>query len=301
VVEPFIIDTVVLASLYALMSIGLTLTYMTTKVPNFAHGSFITIGAYIAFSLNTFMRVTPYTSSLLSFVVGGASAVAMYRLVLKPMSKRGASTVTLMIATLAIDIFFVGIFGMYSDYLIRSLAVRNSKLFTLISSDFDIAGIRGSLMAAPLILAAVAIVLHVALTRTKFGTAMRAVVENPNLAGVVGINVNRIYFASWFIAGGLAGAAGSIMTVRFSGSPDVGSQLIVVIFASSVVGGFASVYGAILGGIVIGGSQILLTVYASDLLGSWVSAYAFGVPLMMMILTLLLAPNGITSVKWRRG
>ncbi len=300
-VEAFVIDAVVLASLYALMSIGLTLTYMTTKVPNFAHGTFITVGAYVALSLDTFEKLNPYSAALLSFLLGGAAAVVMYRLVLKPMSKRGASTVTLMIATLAIDILFVGIFGIYSDYLTRVLAVHNSKLFTLISSDFTLAGARGVVLVAPLLLLFVAVVIHLALSRTKFGVAMRAVVENPSLAGVLGINVNLIYLASWFIAGGLAGAAGSIMMVRFPGSPDVGSRLIVIIFACSVVGGFASIYGAILGGMIIGGSQILVTVYASDLLGQWVTAYAYGVPLIIMILTLLLVPRGITSLHWRRG
>ena len=78
-------DALVYGSLYSMMSIGLTLTYMTTKVPNFAQGSFVTVGVYLAFSLYHFEGMTPYYSVPISFVTGGIVAVLMYVLVLKPL------------------------------------------------------------------------------------------------------------------------------------------------------------------------------------------------------------------------
>lgn len=293
-------DALVYACLFALMSMGLTLIYMTTKVPNFAHGSFVTVGVYLAFTLYHFDNIIPYYSVPFSFLLVGGIAVAMYRFILKPLSAKGSSLVSLMIATLAVDIAFTGIFGIYSDILSNNYKVFNSKFFVIANSDITVFGLRGLIVIAPVCLALVTIVLWLSLTRTKFGIAMRGAVENPNLAGVLGINIERVNLASWFIAGGLGGLAGSLMVLWLPGNPHVGSDLIVAIFASSILGGLFSIYGAVMGGIMVGGLTVLLTVYGSRLLGSWVSAWEEGIPMIIMALTLLILPRGITSVNLKR-
>jgi branched-chain amino acid transport system permease protein len=293
-------DAIVYASLFALMSMGLTITYMTTKVPNFAHGSLVTIGVYLAFTLYHFDNLLPYYSIPASFLLVGASAVAMYLLVLKPLSSRGSSLVSIMIATLAVDIAFIGIFGIFSDILSNEYKVFNSKFFLLADTDVTIIGLRGLVVMAPICLALVTAVLWLALTKTKFGIAMRAAVENPNLAGVLGINIERVYLVSWFVAGGLAGLAGSLMVLWLPGNPHIGSDFIVAIFAASILGGLFSVYGAVIGGVMVGGLTVLITVYASDLLGSWVSAWQVAMPMLIMAVSLLIVPQGITSLNWKR-
>jgi branched-chain amino acid transport system permease protein len=293
-------DAIVYASLFALMSMGLTLTYMTTKVPNFAHGSLVTVGVYLAFTLYHFDNLLPYYSIPMSFLLVGACAVAMYILVLKPLSRRGSSLVSIMIATLAVDIAFVGIFGIFSDLLSNEYKVFNSKFFILANTDITIIGLRGLVVIAPICLALVTAILWLSLTRTKFGIAMRAAVENPNLAGVLGINIERVYLVSWFVAGGLAGVAGSLMVLWLPGNPHIGSDFIVAIFAASILGGLFSVYGAVIGGVMVGGLTVLITVYASDLLGSWVSAWQVAMPMLIMAVSLLIVPQGITSLNWKR-
>jgi len=262
-------DAIVYGSLYAMMSIGLTLTYMTTKVPNFAQGSFVTVGVYLAFSLYHFEGLTPYYSVPASFVIGGMVAVLMYLFVLKPLAARGASLVSVMIATLAVDIAFIGIFGIYSDLLSNIYQVYDSKYFLISSADFYFLNIRGLTLVAPLSLAIITISLWILLTRTRFGIAMRAAVENPNLAGVLG-------------------------------SPHIGSDFIVGIFAASILGGLTSVYGAVIGGLIVGCGEILLTVYGSRLFGSWVTQWQPGIPMLILAVTLLFVPQGITSVKVTR-
>lgn len=293
-------DAIVYACLFALMSMGLTLIYMTTKVPNFAHGSFLTVGAYLAFTLYHFDKIIPYYSIPFAFLFVGGISVALYRLILKPLAAKGSSLISLMIATLAVDIAFTGIFGIYSDILANNYKVFNSKFFVIANSDITLFGLRGLVVIAPVLLALITIALWLALTRTKFGIAMRGAVENPGLAGVLGINIELVYLASWFIAGGLGGLAGSLMVLWLPGNPHVGSDLIVAIFASSILGGLYSVYGAVMGGIVVGGLTVLMTVYGSELLGSWVSAWEVGIPMVIMALTLLVLPRGITSVNLKR-
>ncbi len=282
------------------MSVGLTLTYLTTKVPNFAHGTFVTLGAYTCFSLLRIYHVGPYMSVPLSFVVGGAVAVTMYEVVLRPLSRRGASIISLMIATLAVDIVFIGIIGIYSDYLSSALRIPDAKLFFALSSaDFTFQGVDGVVFVAPIALAAITLGLYLVLTRTSFGIAMRATVENPNLARTIGVNTEVIYTVSWFAAGGLAALAGNFYVLWQPGEHDVGSQLLIAMFAGSILGGLKNIYGAVAGGLMVAEGEILITTFGARYLGSWVTAYESGIPLLIMVVTLLVFPGGITSVNWK--
>lgn len=279
------------------MATGLTLTYITTKVPNFAYGSFVTIGLYTTYTLNRLVTLTPYMSAPFAFVTGGLSSIAMYLGILRPLARRGSSLVSLMIATLAIDIGFIGIFGIYADYLRYSLNLTDSNNFYQILADFSLLGEQGLLYIAPASLALITLGLFLLLTRTKFGVAMRASVENPSLARVLGIDVEKVYTFSWFLAGGFAAMSGSYYTL-YAGPTGVatGSGLIVEIFAASILGGLSSIYGATIGGVIIGVGENLLTGEGIALLGPWVLDYQKGIPLLMMIMTLLVLPRGLASL-----
>ncbi len=298
---PFEISAVVYASIFALMSIGLTMTYLTTKVPNFAHGSFVMVGVYVSFSLFRIDHVNPYLSVPASFLLGGIVATIMYEGILRPLAKRGASLVSLMIATLAVDIAFIGIFGIYSDILFFRFSINDAKSFVPINADFALLGLNGLFFVAPITLALLTLALHFLLTRTKFGVSMRASVENPTLARIVGIDVEQVYTVSWFLSGGLAALAGTYYSLWLSGGVDTGSAVIVAIFAASILGGLSSIYGAVLGGIIIGGSEVVVTTLGSEYLGgNLVLPYEKGIPLIIMVIMLLILPQGLTSLNGRR-
>jgi branched-chain amino acid transport system permease protein len=298
---PYAVSAVIYGSLFALMSLGLTLTYLTTRVPNFAHGAFVTLGSYTCFTLLRLDHLGPYTSLPVSFVAGGVVASAMYLAVLRPLARRGAPIISLMIATLAVDIITIGLFGIYTDYLTSAFKVPDAKLFfALTSADFTFGGIDGVVYVAPVALAAITVVLYLVLTRTNFGIAMRATVENPNLAKVIGVNTEVVYVVSWFAAGGLAAVAGNFYVLWQPGEPDVGSQLLVAMFAGSILGGLKSIYGAVVGGLLVGAGEILVTTFGAEYVGSWVTAYESGIPLLIMVVALLVFPGGLTSLNWRR-
>jgi len=283
------------------MSVSLTLTYITTKVPNFAQGALVTAGLYTGFALFSINKINPYESLPVSFLVGGTIAIGIYLLVLRPLSRRGATIISLMIATLAVDIIFVGIFGIYSDYLYQVKEVYDAKLFyALTGADFTLFGVNGVAYAAPTALALTTVILYLVLTRTRFGLAMRATVENSNLAKVIGINTEVVYVTSWFIAGGVAAIAGVFYSFWLGGEPDIGSILLISMFAGSILGGLKSIYGAVFGGLVVGGSEIVVTTLGAQYVGSWVTAYEPGIPLLVMVITLLVLPGGMTSLDWRR-
>jgi len=297
--DPIFSDAIIFASLLALLSIGLTLTYLTTRVPNFAHASFATIGVYIALVATRVWESTPYIAIPIAFVISGIVAVALYTFILKPLIRKGASQAIQMVATLAFDLVVIAILNIFADYIINTYQVT-SREFTLRSYDGEFMGLPLIVFAAPITIAILAITLHIMLRKTKFGIAMRAATENSDLSGIVGINVKLIFRISWLLGGGIAGIAGALMSLWFQGDPNLGPQLIPSVFAASIVGGFFSIYGAIAGGVLVGLTEVLGTRFLAGEFGSWLIAYRPLIPLVFIVVTLLLAPRGLAGINWSR-
>jgi len=297
--DPIFSDAIIFASLLALLSIGLTLTYLTTRVPNFAHASFATIGVYIALVSTRVWESTPYIAIPIAFVISGLVALALYTFILKPLIRKGASQAIQMVATLAFDLVVIAMLNIFADYIVNTYQVT-SREFTLRSYDVEFMGLPLIVFAAPITIAILAITLHIVLRKTKFGIAMRAVTENSDLSGIVGINVKLIFRISWLLGGGIAGIAGALMSLWFQGDPNLGPQLIPSVFAASIVGGFFSIYGAIAGGILVGLTEVLGTRFLAGEFGSWLIAYRPLIPLVFIVVTLLLAPRGLAGINWSR-
>ncbi|RJS87346.1 branched-chain amino acid ABC transporter permease [Candidatus Bathyarchaeota archaeon] len=289
----------IFSSLLTLLSIGLTLTYLTTKVPNFAHGTFAAVGAYIMLTTVKLWHANPYQSLLLAPIICGLIALAQYLIVFRQLIRRGATIVALMITTLAMEFILLAIINIYADYLSRVFKIR-SRYFLFSSYDIRIAGQRGLLIIAPILAATTVISLYLILTKTRFGVAMRAAIEDSSLASVIGINVNMVYSVAWFIAGALGGLSGALLPLWFPGNPDMGSRIIVSVFAASTVGGIYSIYGAVLGGFLIGLAEVLGTSSLAIMLGPWVIPYRPLIPLIAIVVTLLLAPSGLAGVNWQK-
>ena len=297
--DPIFSDAIIFASLLALLSIGLTLTYLTTRVPNFAHASFATIGVYTALVTTRVWDSTPYIAIPIAFVISGVVAVALYTFILKPLIRKGASQAIQMVATLAFDLIVIALLNIFADYIVKTYQVT-SREFTLRSYDVEFMGLPLIVFAAPITIAVLAITLHIVLKKTKFGIAMRAATENSDLSGIVGINVKLIFGVAWLLGGGIAGIAGALMSLWFQGDPSLGPQLIPSVFAASIVGGFFSIYGAIAGGLLVGLTEVLGTRFLAGEFGSWLIAYRPLIPLVFIVVTLLLAPRGLAGINWSR-
>ena len=298
-IDPIFSDAIIFASLLALLSIGLTLTYLTTRVPNFAHASFATIGIYIALIASRVWDTSPYIAIPIAFVISGIVAVALYTFILKPLIRKGASQAIQMVATLAFDLVLIALLNITADYIVKTYQVT-SREFSLRSYDAEFMGLPMIVFAAPIAIAILAITLHIMLRKTKFGIAMRAATANTDLAGIVGINVKLIYGVSWLLGGGIAGIAGALMSLWFQGDPNLGPLLIPSVFAASIAGGFLSIYGAIAGGLLVGLTEVLGTRFLAGEFGAWLIAYRPLIPLVFIVATLLLAPRGLAGINWSK-
>jgi len=293
--DPLVKDALLYGNLLSLMSLGLTLTYITTKVPNFSHGSFVSIGSYVALAIAGVLRVNPYLSLPVAFLLGGVAASGVYLFAIRPLTKRGASLVHLMMATLAAEAVFGGIVNAFAD-LVQETFMVFSRAFSLRNLDFSLMGMQGVLIVSYPLCVFLFGALFLLLTKTKFGVAMRATVENPSLASVLGVNTELVYAVSWFVSGGLASVSGALLPFWIQTSPGTGTMYLLSIFCASVLGGLGSLSGAILGGLALGMGEILITGYLASAVGYWVIPYRPVIPLVTMCLILLLVPEGVTGL-----
>ncbi len=287
------------SNLLVLLAVGLTLAYITTAVPNFAQGSFAVVGSYTALTIYRLFNLHPYVSLPIAFLAGGIVGLASYVLVLKPLIKRGASVVTLMIATLALDLILLGLRGIYAGYL-GKLTGSSCEMFMFTYLDFPILGVPGILVISTLVIVLTFSALFTLLYKTKFGIALRASMENPDLAEVMGVNVEYTRMFAWFLAGALAAMAGCLLPFKQEIVPSTAEIIIVSIFAASIVGGLNNIYGALIGGYIVGMSESLFTYYLSTIFGAGILVYGKVVALAIIIVTLLVAPQGIISVDWKK-
>jgi branched-chain amino acid transport system permease protein len=290
---------IIYSNLLVLLAIGLTMTYITTAVPNFAQGSFAVFGSYIAITLLRLLGVHPYLSIPVAFVLGGGLGVVIYTGVLRPLINRGAQIVILMIATLAVDLILLGLIGAYSDYL-GMITKKSAKKFIFTPYDFPVLNLTGIFFVSILVIVLILFGLYLLLYKTKFGVAMRASMENPSLAEIMGVNVENTRLASWILSGALAAVAGVLLPFRQEIVPMTGGIIIVSIFASSIVGGLGSIFGALLGGYIVGISESFVTFQLSGIFGPGILVYSRVISLVVLVITLILAPKGLVSIKWRR-
>jgi len=286
------------ANLLTLLALGLTLTYITTGVPNFAQGSFAVFGSYISLTLFYLFRIHPYISLPFVFLLGSLLGLVTYLLILKPLIEKGASVVVLMIATLAWDLILLGLIGAYSEWL-AEITQKPCTKFIFTYLDFNIFGIPAILIVSSLAILIILVALLILLYKTKFGIALRASMENPELAEIMGVNVEYTRLFSWLLSGSLAAVAGCLLPFKQEIFPATGSAIIVSIFAASIVGGLSNIYGALLGGYIVGLSESLVTYYLSIIFGTGVLVYSKVVSLIILIATLLLAPKGLVGIRWR--
>jgi len=277
--------------LLGLASIGLSLVFGTTALPNFAHGEMVTFGAIMALMLVSFG--VPFWLAIPGAVLlGGASGWAMDSGLWKPLRDRRMGIVQLMIVSIGLSLsvrymfqFFIGGDTAQLPY---SSGTGEIQLFRTVSLGIvDLISMGISLI--------VIIIFAWWLTNTKIGKATRAVSDNAALASASGIDVDKVIRVVWIAASGLAALAGVMWAYFRPGIRwDMGTQILLFIFAAGVLGGLGTAFGALVGAIIVG---VLIETSAlfipSDL--KYVGA------LVVMIVILMFRPQGILGRKERIG
>jgi branched-chain amino acid transport system permease protein len=277
------INGLVLGSLYVLVALGLTLIYGVLVQINFAHADIVTLGAFSAYFFTHALGGAYLPSIAVALLVGAALGFLINAVVFAPLRERGNELLPL-IATIGVSVMMENVmlawFGPipyafdspYSDQVIRFGGMFFTAQSVLI-----------------IVVSAAAIGLLYAFMKFTFlGKALRAVAQDRETAGLMGINPNRLIMLTFVIASALAGMGGAMLGPVLVLTPFAGASVIVKAFAIVIIGGFGNVEGTIIAGLIVG----LIESYTTQLLGpGLIDIVVFA----LLLLMLAVRPTGLIA------
>jgi branched-chain amino acid transport system permease protein len=241
-----IVGGLLLGAVYALFSSGLTLVWGMMNIVNFAHGDFVMLGMYVAFVVWTLFGAGPWAGAPLAALVLATLGVVVYFGLIRHIMKGPMLAQILGTFGLALLLRYSVFWWFGANFL--------SLPENLVGGTFEIVGLRiqASRLLAGVVALMVTLGLHLLLTRTSLGSKMLAVAEDSTAAQLMGIRPDTMQAIAWAIAAGATGLAGALIATFFYIVPTVGETLGVVAFVTVSLGGFGSVPGALVAGLLIG-------------------------------------------------
>ena len=282
----YLIPGVVLGCIYALGAIGISLTFGILRFSNFAHGETMTLGVYFTLTLIGLTGLHPLVVAPVSMALTAAVVLGLDRAFFKPF--RNSPTIMLVIASFGLMLMIRSVIQFFWGVQLQALRTGIEKMAHY-----------GSLLILPrhvmIIGATVALMVavHLVLTRTKIGKAMRATSDNPELAALTGIDTEMVVKATWIMGACLAVAAGVFLGLDTHVETMMGFKLLLPMFAAAILGGIGKPYGAVLGGLVIG---IVEELSAYPWIGETPllpPGYKAGVAFAIMVVMLIVRPQGL--------
>lgn len=272
-----------LGSVYALIAVGYSLVYSILLFSNFAHGGFLVIGGYICYFMLRSLDAGIWVASAAALIGAGVCAVIVEKMAYKPIRERTPVTLYMLIASMGMSIVIENIFVVTIGGRFRALPpvipTQPIALFgSVTTSAFDLLSLLTSIVFL--------IALQLFLTRTKWGLAIRAASYNLKIAGLMGVNVNRLISIVFFVAGLLAAVGGIFLSVRYTLYPQLGAMITTKAFVAAVIGGLGSLPGAVVGSLILGLAEMLAAGFISS---QFRDIIVFG----LLIITLIVRPAGL--------
>jgi branched-subunit amino acid ABC-type transport system permease component len=268
------------AAILSLSAVAFTLEYAVSRIANFAHGEFLTIGAYAAYSGQALFHQNVAAAALIAAAAGMATALVLNTVLIDQF--RGRSAITVFIATLGASLILqnllVMVYGAASvSYSFTQGSLHHVGPFLWTTTDIEV--IFSALAVAGLI--------YLLLQRTRFGKAVRAVSQDRALAQVSGIPARRIVMQTWALAGAVSGFAGFALADTIGTfSPTLGFGFLLLTITATVAGGIGRPYATLGGALIVGLVLQLAGTYTS-------SAYELVYAFLFLVFLMLFRPNGV--------
>ena len=283
VILPSIGFGLITTSILAIAAVGFTLQFGATNVLNLAYADTMTAAAFIAYMI-TNAGLSIWIALIAGAVFGAIVSAALNRFVYVPYVRRGTRLFGMVILTIAVSIVIQ--FGLMAIFGSDFYSLQNSSGISYHFGPFIFTATQIAIMVIAII---AMLAVHLTLTYTKLGKAMRATATDPDLARDCGINTDRVIDLVWLLSGSLCGLAGVVLVMNVT-SFDVttGNGFLIPVLAVAILGGIGQARGAMLGALVIG--------IASEVAGATISpGYKTVVAFAILVLVLLIRPQGILS------
>ena len=268
------------AAILSLSAVAFTLEYAVSRVANFAHGEFLTVGAYAAYSGQTLFHQNVAAAAVIAAAAGMLAGLALNAGLVEQF--RGRSAITVFIATLGAAIIvenvLVMIYGAANvSYTFAQGGLHHVGPFLWTTSDIEV--IFSALAVAGL--------LYLLLQRSRFGKAIRAVSQDRTLAQISGIPARRIVMQTWGLAGAVSGFAGFVLadTIGTFG-PTLGFNFLLLTITATVAGGIGRPYATLGGALIVG---LVLQIGGTYTSSAYENVFAF----LLLVVLMLFRPNGV--------
>lgn len=274
----------------ALASLGLSMIFGTTGLVNFAHGELITFGAIVAYAFNNSLGLHVIIAGVIATVLSGVFGWGQDLTLWRPLRNRGTGLVAMMIVSIGLSIFLRNVY----QYLVGGDNHNYNQYATV--QPWEIGPILLTPKSAVVALVAIAVLVAVmlALQKTRVGKATRAVADNPALASASGINVDRVIAIVWIGGAALAGLAGFLLGMTQGFDYQIGFKILLLVFAAVTLGGLGTIWGALVGSLVVGVFIEMSTLIIPPEL-------KFAGALAVLIVVLLFRPQGLLGRAERVG
>jgi branched-chain amino acid transport system permease protein len=279
---------VLVGGLYGLAAVGLSLVFGVTKILNVSHGELLMLGGYASFWLFTLFAVDPFLGLPLAILLLLLLGLVLYKVVFSRMTKLGEESKikNTMLVGFGLGIVLQNVAQRLWTANERGITTAySSSVFTLFDVRFPIVRVASFLIALFVLVA-----LHLFLKRTYLGKAIRATVQDWEAAALLGISTDRVYLVSFLLGAGLAGLAGSLVSVGWSIMPTMGLQWTLTSLIVMVLGGLGSFVGTFVAGVLLGITQSLTSFWLGG-------AYREMVALVLFLLVLIVRPQGLFGAK----
>ena len=272
----------VTASIIALAAVGFTLQFGVTNIINLAYGDVMTASAMVAYICNNDAGLNIWLCLPIGAAFGAVASLALNRGVFVPFIRHGASLLTIVIVTLACALIIQNLLLAIWGPNFFSYAMSSGRSVDALSMTFTVAQL--AIMGISLV---AMFAIHLLLSFSKLGKAMRATASNAALARSCGIRTDRIIDLTWLISGALCGLSGVVLVMNTTSfTAGTGAGFLLVIAAAAILGGIGRPYGAMAGALVIGVSTEISAAYINP---SYKDVVAFGI----LVVVLLIRPQGI--------
>jgi neutral amino acid transport system permease protein len=270
-----------LGAIYALGAVGLTLVYGILKLVNFAHGDFLTFGAYMAYLVNVTWEMPLVLGIFFAMAMTAMLGVFFEKVMWGPMRARRAGLLQLLLMSIGLA-FLIRAFIQYGwSTEIRFLDVN-------VIETVEVLGLRIGRTSLVILVVGIVLIATIGLMLryTLLGKQMRALSDNLELAETSGIDTSRVILYTWLFAGALAGLAGAMAAATTELRPELGFELLLPIFAAVILGGIGDAFGALAGGLVLG---LIIEWSTMFIEARWKVSIGF----VALILVLIVRPQGI--------
>lgn len=275
-----IVSGVLLGGFYACMAMGFSVVWGVTGLINLAHGSFMIVGAYITWALHSRTGIDPFLTLPVSSAAMFLFGAALQRLLLERVIR--ASLFMTLVLTFGLNMLLVNILLELFSADVRGITMPYSSLA------LEFAGLRvqWTRLAVFGLALALTLLLHLFMSRTRTGNAIRAAAQNPRAAATLGIDARRVRTLSFGIGAAMAGSAGSLMAVLYAFSPLSGDSYTMKAFVIVLLGGLGNMAGAIAAAVLLGVAENLVSGLGAPGLRDAVSFF-------LLLAILLLRPRGL--------